>query len=40
MKTNYRITNSWLTKVNPGGYASAHYHSNSWLSGVYYPVCR
>jgi len=37
-KTNYRITNSWLTKVNPGGYASAHYHSNSWLSGVYYPV--
>jgi len=37
-KTNYRITNSWATKVNPGGYAGTHHHSNSWLSGVYYPV--
>jgi uncharacterized protein (TIGR02466 family) len=37
-KTNYRITTSWPTKVKPGGYAGTHYHSNSWLSGVYYPV--
>ena len=37
-KTNYRITTSWATKVKPGGHAGAHYHSHSWLSGVYYPV--
>tara|TARA_R100000687_G_C6419521_1_gene150293 strand:+ start:273 stop:860 length:588 start_codon:yes stop_codon:yes gene_type:complete len=34
---NYRIFRSWLTKVKPGGSSGSHTHSNSWLSGVYYP---
>jgi|TARA_R100000093_G_scaffold68074_2_gene39585 uncharacterized protein (TIGR02466 family) len=34
---NYRIFSSWLTKVEPKGYGDSHRHSNSWLSGVYYP---
>jgi len=37
-KTDFRITNSWATKVKPGGYAARHYHANSWLSGIYYPI--
>lgn len=37
-KTNYRITTSWATKVKPGGFAGTHFHANSWLSGVYYPI--
>jgi len=35
--TNYRIFNSWLTKAKPKGFSHSHLHSNSWLSGVYYP---
>jgi len=34
---NYRIFNSWLTKAEPKTYSDSHTHSNSWLSGVYYP---
>ena len=34
---NYRIFSSWITKVNPRGFSGLHTHSNSWLSGVYYP---
>ena len=34
---NYRIFSSWLTKVEPKGYGDSHKHSNSWLSGIYYP---
>ena len=33
----YRIYNSWLTKVIPKGSSLSHNHSNSWLSGIYYP---
>ena len=33
----YRIFNSWLTKAEPKTYSDSHTHSNSWLSGVYYP---
>ena len=35
--TNYRIFNSWLTKAKPKGFSHSHLHTNSWLSGVYYP---
>jgi len=34
---NYRIFSSWLTKVGPKGFSDSHIHSNSWLSGIYYP---
>jgi uncharacterized protein (TIGR02466 family) len=34
---NYRIFSSWLTKVEPECAGEAHRHSNSWLSGIYYP---
>ena len=34
---NYRIFNSWLTKTKPKVFADSHFHTNSWLSGVYYP---
>ena len=34
---NYRIFSSWLTKTAPGDFSRSHRHSNSWLSGVYYP---
>jgi len=34
---NYRIFTSWLTKTAPGDFSDSHRHSNSWLSGVYYP---
>jgi uncharacterized protein (TIGR02466 family) len=37
-KMNYKITNSWATKTNSKGYGEKHYHSNHFLSGVYYPV--
>tara|TARA_Y100001938_G_scaffold150634_1_gene242549 strand:+ start:3109 stop:3696 length:588 start_codon:yes stop_codon:yes gene_type:complete len=35
--TQYRMCNSWVTKTEPNGYGHDHVHSNSWLSGVYYP---
>ncbi len=34
---NYVITSSWSTQTYPGGVGQGHIHSNSWLSGVYYP---
>jgi len=34
---NYRIYSSWLTKAEPKSFSYSHTHSNSWLSGVYYP---
>jgi len=34
---NYRIFSSWLTKAAPKAFSDSHAHSNSWLSGVYYP---
>jgi|TARA_R110000796_G_scaffold12103_1_gene40240 uncharacterized protein (TIGR02466 family) len=34
---NYKIFTSWLTKTAPGDFSDSHRHSNSWLSGVYYP---
>ena len=34
---NYRIVSSWLTKAKPKGFSDSHTHTNSWISGVYYP---
>ena len=34
---NYKIFSSWLTKTKPQDFSDSHYHSNSWLSGIYYP---
>ena len=34
---NYRIFSSWLTKTKPKGFSDSHIHTNSWLSGIYYP---
>ena len=34
---NFRIFSSWLTKAKPKGFGDRHSHSNSWLSGIYYP---
>ena len=34
---NFKILNSWITKVNPNGYSQAHVHTNTFLTGVYYP---
>ena len=36
-KVDYKIFTSWLTKTAPGDFSDSHRHSNSWLSGVYYP---
>jgi len=35
-KNNFKITTSWITKIDPGGYAQLHSHKNSFYSGVYY----
>ena len=34
---DYRIFSSWITKTSPHSFSAQHSHSNSWLSGVYYP---
>ena len=34
----FKLLNSWSTQVNPGGFSQAHHHTNSFISGVYYPV--
>ena len=34
---NFKIFNSWITKTEPKGYSESHTHSNSWISGIYYP---
>jgi len=36
--TNYRVYSSWLTKTESKGFSGSHFHANSWLSGIYYPV--
>lgn len=35
--TPFHITTSWVNRANPGAGADAHHHSNSMISGVYYP---
>ena len=37
MRCKYKIYSSWLTLTKPKGNSSSHHHSNSWISGVYYP---
>jgi len=36
-ETGYKIFTCWGTMTEPGGSSRLHYHSNSWLSGIYYP---
>jgi uncharacterized protein (TIGR02466 family) len=36
-KMGFQFTTSWVTKTEPNGYSQKHSHSNSFLSGVYYP---
>jgi uncharacterized protein (TIGR02466 family) len=38
LKTDFQFTTSWATKTLPNGYSQKHLHSNSFLSGVYYPI--
>jgi uncharacterized protein (TIGR02466 family) len=38
LKINFQFTTSWVTKTPPNGYSQKHAHSNSFLSGVYYPI--
>jgi uncharacterized protein (TIGR02466 family) len=35
-RDDFRITASWMTRLEPGQYAVAHQHGHSDLSGVYY----
>ena len=37
MDCNFNIFNSWFTKTKPNGFSDSHAHSNSWLSGCFYP---
>ena len=37
-KMNFQLTTSWATKTLPNGCGQKHLHSNSFLSGVYYPI--
>ena len=34
--TKVRITTSWFTKLEQGGYSHLHNHTNSWFSGIFY----
>lgn len=34
----FKLLNSWSTKVKPGGFSQPHHHTNSFISGVYYPI--
>ena len=34
---DFKYTNSWSTKIPSDCFSFSHHHSNSWLSGVYYP---
>ena len=38
LKMDFQFTTSWVTKTFPYGYSQSHHHSNSFLSGVYYPI--
>jgi len=35
--TEFTITNFWSTKTPKGYFGQPHIHTNSWLSGIYYP---
>ena len=35
-RDDFRLTASWMTRLEPGQYAVAHQHGHSDLSGVYY----
>lgn len=35
--SDFFITKSWATKTKKNGFSDSHTHSNSWLSGIYYP---
>jgi uncharacterized protein (TIGR02466 family) len=37
MDSDFSIYNSWFTKTKQYGYSSSHTHTNSWLSGCFYP---
>ena len=37
MECNFKIYKSWLTLTKSNGNSSSHTHSNSWISGIYYP---
>jgi uncharacterized protein (TIGR02466 family) len=34
----FKLLNSWATKTFKNGFSHKHYHSHSFISGVYYPV--
>ena len=34
---DFKFLNSWVSKTEPKGESEAHSHSNTFLSGVYYP---
>ena len=36
-KLDYKFINSWATKTNLNGFSQAHVHSNTFLTGVFYP---
>lgn len=38
LNVDFQFTTSWVTKTPPNGFSQKHLHSNSFLSGVYYPV--
>jgi uncharacterized protein (TIGR02466 family) len=38
LKMDFQFTTSWATKTLTNGYSQKHKHSNSFLSGVYYPI--
>ena len=38
LKMDFQFTTSWATKTLPNGCSQKHLHSNSFLSGVYYPI--
>jgi len=37
LNMNYKFLNSWATKTLPNGFSQKHTHSNTFLSGVFYP---
>jgi uncharacterized protein (TIGR02466 family) len=37
MECEYNIYNSWFTLTKPKADSAPHVHTNSWISGVYYP---
>ncbi len=37
LNTNFKICSAWATRTQPNGFSRLHYHTNSWLSAIYYP---